>query len=121
MKISNLKWILIFVSVLLICLIYILASNKAPFTSAEIYVDDKLVKTVTDLYPENENDFVVETEWGKNEIAIFDGAIWVKSSDCANQTCVHFGNLSSTGGSIICAPHKLVIRLVGGEDADVVV
>lgn len=121
MKISNLKWILIFVAIVLICLIFAIFSNNAPANKAEIYVDDKLVRTVENLYPDKENDFTVETEWGENEIAVYDGAIWVKSSDCKNQTCVHFGKLSSTGSTIICAPHKLVIKLVGENDADVTV
>lgn len=74
-----------------------------------IYLNDKVIKRIDDLYPENTEYDVIKTDNGYNRIGWFNGQIWVEEADCENQTCVNFGKLSSSGLSIICAPHNLVI------------
>jgi hypothetical protein len=41
------------------------------------------------------------------------------SSDCHNQVCVEHAPISHSGESIICLPHKLVVTIKGGKEAEV--
>ena len=40
--------------------------------------------------------------------------VWVESSDCPTQDCVHTGHISRSGQSIVCLPARIIIRLEGG-------
>ncbi len=76
--------------------------------TVSIYVDGDLVAaydiTVNDCYR-----IPVGDEY--NEISIEDGKVRVSSSSCANQICVNHISISKSGESIICLPHKLVVRI----------
>lgn len=118
-KRKNLIWAAVFAAVIAACLIFIfLTGGKSGENSAEIYEDGKLVKTIADLDPEKEYSFEIKTKNGTNTVSVGGGSIWVSSADCSNQTCVHAGKISLAGQTVICAPHKLVIRVVGETSAD---
>lgn len=119
---KNLKWALVFAGVLLVCLAVIFFGQfGAGEKSAEIYLDGELIKTVKSLDSEDIQAFTVDTDGGYNIICFGGGSIWVQEADCANQTCVKYAKASLVGETIVCAPHKLVIKIVGraGSDADV--
>lgn len=119
LKRKNLIWAAVFAAVIAACLIFIfLTGGKSGENSAEIYEDGKLVKTIADLDPEKEYFFEIKTENGTNTVTVGGGSIWVSSADCSNQTCVHAGKISLAGQTVICAPHKLVIKVVGETSAD---
>lgn len=119
LKRKNLIWAAAFAAVIAACLIFIfLTGGKSGENSAEIYEDGKLVKTIADLDPEKEYSFEIKTENGTNTVTVGGGSIWVSSADCSNQTCVHAGKISLAGQTVICAPHKLVIKVVGETSAD---
>ena len=44
--------------------------------------------------------------------------VWVESSDCPTQDCVHTGHISRSGQSIVCLPARVIVRLEGGETVD---
>lgn len=120
-KSNNLKWICVFLIIILICASFIFF-NRNNSRNVEILIDGKLYKTIDNIYCDKEQCFTVETKWGKNEIHWLNGEIWVESSDCGNQTCVHMGKISSSGRTIICVPHKLVIKFTDNKqtvDAEV--
>lgn len=118
-KRKNLIWAAVFAAVIAACLIFIfLTGGKSGENSAEIYEDGKLVKTIADLDPEKEYSFEIKTKNGTNTVSVGGGSIWVSSADCSNQTCVHAGKISIAGQTVICAPHKLVIKVVGETSAD---
>ena len=118
LKRKNLIWAAVFAAVIAACLIFIfLTGGKSGENSAEIYEDGKLVKTIADLDPEKEYSFEIKTENGTNTVSVGGGSIWVSSADCSNQTCVHAGKISLAGQTVICAPHKLVIKVVGETSA----
>lgn len=97
-KRKNLIWSAVFAAVIAACLIFIfLTGGKSGENSAEIY------------------------ENGTNTITVGEGSIWVSVADCSNQTCVHAGKISHAGQTVICAPHKLVIKIVGETSADAVI
>lgn len=55
---------------------------------------------------------------GKNVVTIQDKKVCVSTADCPGQDCVKKGKISQSGEEIICLPHKLVIRIEGGEGID---
>ena len=80
---------------------------------AEIYVDSKLVKTVS----LNDN-----TEFSLSELDGFvfkveSGGICVYSSACENKICVNTGYISKGNQTIICLPYKLCIRTVSSDNS----
>ena len=51
-----------------------------------------------------------------------DGWVDVTHADCPTQDCVHTGQISRAGQSIVCLPSRIVITLVGtNTDYDVIV
>lgn len=54
-----------------------------------------------------------------NILEIRDGAAAVTEANCGDHTCVRTGEIRRSGESIICLPHKVVVKIVGGEDSAV--
>ena len=54
---------------------------------------------------------------GYNLVEIGPEGVRVSEADCPDLTCVHQGTISRAGETIICLPHRLVIRLEGGADS----
>jgi hypothetical protein len=81
---------------------------------AEIYEDGALKRVL----PLNENaDVVIDTDRGYNRVVVGDGGIRISAADCASQTCVHSGTKALPGDMIACLPHRLVIKISGGDAA----
>lgn len=55
----------------------------------------------------------------RNVIRIGDGTVLMESSNCRNQVCVGHAPISRSGESIICLPHKIVVKIEGGKEAQV--
>lgn len=58
-------------------------------------------------------DQVIETESGRNRLIIEEGKASIAEADCPDGICVKQGNISRTGQTIVCLPHKLVIEITG--------
>ena len=56
---------------------------------------------------------------GYNLLVITDGEAQITQANCGDHTCVRTGAISQTGQSIICLPHKVVVRIEGGTTSDV--
>ena len=41
-------------------------------------------------------------------------SVWIASSDCPTQDCVHTGHIRRGGQSIVCLPAQVVVYLEGG-------
>ena len=53
------------------------------------------------------------------EIVMEQGEIWVASSDCPTQDCVHTGHISRSGQSIVCLPARVIVTIEGpAADSD---
>ncbi|MBO4563170.1 MAG: NusG domain II-containing protein [Clostridia bacterium] len=74
----------------------------------------------TARYPLNEDIRIdIEAEGGHvNTFVISDGKAYVESADCPDKLCVKQHAVSRVGETIICLPHKLVIRIVGEGGVD---
>lgn len=71
--------------------------------------------TVTQSYSltENRNIRITDAHGNYNIICITHGTVQITEADCNNQDCVRQGKISRSGQSIICLPHRLVIRIKG--------
>lgn len=71
-------------------------------------------------YPLNENRtvYLEEEQQGYNVLVIEDGKASVTEADCPDKLCVKQKEISRTGESIVCLPHKLVITIIGGEESE---
>ena len=93
------------------CVLYYVFSLNNIGEKALIYHNNELIKTM----PLNQN-AVFEFEYGglKNTIAVENGKIFVKDSNCPDGICVSYGKVNTAGRSIICLPHNLKIIITGG-------
>ena len=94
------------------------SSVKGGNKTAYVYVDGKK-EYVFSLNDKKKQDNVrIECENGYNEIALEGGSIYVKDADCGGKDCVKKGKISQIGDIIICAPHKIMIKIekTAGDD-----
>lgn len=114
---SNILWAIVFVFILIICILWIYMPWKDSSAAAEILVDGELYMTLDDISGA-EKEITVTTSYGTNVVVYGNNEVYVRSSDCKNQTCVNFGKISKPGQSVICAPHRLTVRICGAKTSD---
>lgn len=83
----------------------------------QVTVDGKVYAEYP-LYEERRVRLEYEGREGFNELVIEEGKASVVSADCPDELCVKQKAISRTGESIVCLPHKLVITITGGEEAE---
>lgn len=66
-----------------------------------------------------EHVYEIQNELGYNKIIVSGDGVRIEEADCPDHECILFGTLSRTGQSIICAPHYLVIEIVGNVDGGI--
>ena len=82
----------------------------------EVAVDGK----IKNVYPLDEDgEYCIAIEEFVNTIQIKDGEVYMKDANCPDKLCVKQGKISKDGQSIICLPHKMVVRVVS-EQEDIV-
>ena len=81
---------------------------------AQIYQDGALVREVP---LDVEQTFQIRGSY-TNTVTVQDGKIAVTHSDCPTGDCVRQGWLS-VGGTIICLPNRVEIRLSSDSDVDI--
>lgn len=70
-------------------------------------------------YEESPDLSAVASEGSSYNLLAVDGEqIRMQAADCPDQICVHHIPIKGGGESIICLPHKLVVEIVGGTDAE---
>lgn len=115
---SNLFWIILFLLLasMSIIIIFIMRSSKAKGITAEIYSNNKLIKTVS---LENDDEFTIKNGENYNTIRIRDGKISVCKANCKNQICVRLGEIDNDLLPIVCVPNGLVIRVDSNDHSDI--
>ena len=72
----------------------------------------------TARYALDENRTVrIKGQGGYNLLVIEGGEAWLLEADCPNLLCVKTGRIRYAGQSIVCLPHKVAVRIVGGASA----
>ncbi len=99
----------------LICLFSITLSKKEG-SIIQIVRD----KSVMDSYPLTiEQQIELSDESGRNTLLIQNGKAQIIDADCPDGLCMHQNPICYNGETIVCLPHKLVIRVVSGEEGEV--
>lgn len=84
--------------------------------SVQVKVDGKVVGTYS-LAEEQSVPF--DTKYGHNTLVIEGGKAHIEDADCPDHYCEQQGEISKTGETLVCLPHKLVVETVTGEASDV--
>lgn len=69
--------------------------------------------------------FDIDTQYGHNRICIQDGCVVMEEADCPDGYCRKQGAIKTSGQSIVCLPHRLVVEITGnsarkGDETDAV-
>lgn len=85
---------------------------RTPGERVDVEVDGVCIKS----YPLSSDVRVTlgEGEW-ENLLVIKNGEAFVESADCPDGVCTAHLPISKIGETIVCLPHRLVIRVVGGD------
>lgn len=103
--------ILIVISIISLVCVRTLFVKKG--SSVQVFIDNKPNKSF-DL--NKDNNYLINTKEGYNLLVIKNGKARVAEADCVEQICVNTKEISKDGESIICLPHKVVIRIVSDND-----
>lgn len=101
-------------AVVLSAWIYIDWDGKNDTFMVEVLVDGELI----DSY-KLDRDYESAIDLGTgNSIIIDDGYVYMHDADCPDKHCMKQGKIDSANESIICLPHKLVVRIVNRAQQD---
>lgn len=53
----------------------------------------------------------IETAYGSNTVTVSGGFVSVTDADCPDKYCVSHVKISKEGETIVCLPHRLVIKI----------
>ena len=98
-------------AVVLSAWIYIDWDGKDDALMVEVLVDGELMDSymLDGIY-----DSAIDLGTG-NSIMISDGVVYMHDADCPDKHCINKGKIDGAGESIICLPHKRVVRIVAGS------
>lgn len=100
------------------CFLLYIKNDETKAFQIQILIDGELYDTYDYNLDEGiYKEIVVNTG---NTIVIENGEVYMKDAACPDRLCISQGKISRAGESIICLPHKLVVRIVdvSGSDTD---
>lgn len=100
-------FLLLIVGVISYFLYFNNSQNEASSLQLQILIDGEL----TDTYELTDEAQKIILDTG-NVIVIEERQVYMKDASCPDGLCMKQGHISRAGESIICLPHKLVLRLV---------
>jgi len=75
-----------------------------------------------------EGSYEIRQEDGSvNVVAVENGAVYMKEANCRDGLCIRQGRMKNGAKTIVCLPHKLVVRITGDaidgshDDLDVII
>lgn len=138
-------YVLVFILVLSLFFAFSIFKNKDSLSKFKVEINNKTIMTFDyqngldgfsffygyeNLVLINQNDNIIECKIYINQdkidyntllIDLEDNSVKMKDANCKNKDCAHFSKLSS-GGSIVCVPHNLVISSLNtSPNKDIVV
>lgn len=110
---KNRGWIIIFASVLIVCLAWWLCivSFSPPSKTVGIYQNGELKEKIDLTTVTGEREIVLSGDYGKNVVTVTNGHIKMKSADCPDKICVKHGDIDNGAAPIVCLPNRVVIKL----------
>jgi hypothetical protein len=79
-----------------------------------IQVDGTVYKTLS-LSQDTTLD-IPGVDGGSNHLVIQNGKATISDADCPDKLCVHQAAISNDGESLVCLPHKIIVK-VSAEDS----
>jgi len=64
-------------------------------------------------------EWLIDNHLGYNRIVVREGVVTMLEADCPDQVCVLSRPIREPGESIICLPHKVVVKIEGGASPEV--
>ncbi len=61
----------------------------------------------------------IASPWGTNLLVVENGTAKIVEADCPDKLCVNQRAIRYQGESIICLPHKVTVRIEGGEESGI--
>lgn len=113
------KWdVIIIVALIIISFIpegvmFISNINKHNTLYVEVYSEGKLYKKLPLNKDSVDTSITINNELGENIIEINNEQVKITDADCHDKICVKAHAISKPGESVICLPHKLVVRIIG--------
>lgn len=103
--------VLILTAVISYIIVSVVNSEKAG--KIEVVIDGRTEYT----YPlDKDGEYDIENDKFINVIVVKDGRVSMKEADCPDKLCVKQGTISKNGQSIICLPHKLVVKITSDKE-----
>ncbi len=107
--------LILFIIILALSVLGFILLRKPASDNAQIEIS--IGGEVTEVHNlDTDAEYIIETEHGYNTIQVKSGQVRVISADCPNKDCLNFGAISKEGQIILCLPHKLAVRIIGGEE-----
>lgn len=98
--------------------IWVYGSGSKSELKVEVLINGELVESI-DFDDNSKETITLQTG---NVINIDKGCVYMLSAECPDGLCVKQGEINNAGESIICLPHKVVVRIVeanGQEENDI--
>ena len=96
--------------------IFIYKEPEKDNLQVEVSIDGKLIETYP-LGSDSKYNIRKIIDVG-NTLVIENGEVYILEADCADELCVKQGKIKRANESIICLPHKLVIKITSSEAGD---
>lgn len=91
--------------------------DKAGERRISVQVEGKEIDSIK-LSKENiGKSFKYSTKFGNNVLHLTKEGVIMEKSDCANQICVHQGEIKRTGSVIVCLPNHFLVEIKSSEDS----
>lgn len=108
---------LILISCLLLIGIALLAGYRLWYHESggfvEITIDGKLYQTIS---LSKNTTIELPAGNGSNTLTIRDGVADMTDADCPDKLCVKQKAISHTGETLVCLPHKVVVKVINNTD-----
>lgn len=108
MKKKDVLLILIVLAISTVIFISTKIMNKGNSDKIEIYVDNRLYKSI----PINsEEEITIENNEDYNHIKIYDKGAKIIDASCPDKVCVKSGFIKDSNEKIVCIPNKVIIKI----------
>lgn len=106
----NKRDIILITFILIISAIIFLFTNifKTKGNTVVITIDGDIYKTVS---LDDDAEIFINNDYGKNKIIIKNNTVYMKEANCKDLICVEHKPISNNNESIVCLPHKLVVKI----------
>ncbi len=85
-----------------------LATNDENGSKALVYVDGELFGTYS---LEKNQEIEIKKDEYSNTLEIKGGYIYMKCANCESQDCVNMGKISRKYETVVCLPHRVMVRI----------